>query len=278
MSEPFSATDLADLLAILIEAADAEILPRFGRLAEGDVSAKTGPLDLVTVADRAAEVRVAAAVAKRFPEAVFVGEESVAEDPTRLGRLASAEMVIVVDPVDGTFNFANGMPLFGVMAAVVIGGETVAGVILDPITGSHVSARKGEGAFQGHRDGRPARRLRVAPPAPVGEMHGCVSWSYLTPGPRETVAARMPCLATAYTYRCAAHEYRLAASGGCHLLLFGKLMPWDHLAGALIHAEAGGFSAKLDGSPYRPTDIDGGLLLAPDEASWRAAHAALFGY
>jgi len=277
MTAVFSAADLDALLAILIDAADVEILPRFDRLGAGDVSAKTGPLDLVTVADQAAERRIAAAVAERFPDAVFVGEESVAEDPARLDRLAEARLAIVVDPIDGTFNFASGLPLFGVMAAVVAGGETVAGVILDPLTGSRMTAVKGEGAVLSFRDGRPSRRLTVAAPLPVGEMHGCVSWSYM-PGPlRETVAARMPCLAAAYTYRCAAHEYRLAATGGCHVLAFGKIMPWDHLAGQLIHTEAGGFSAKFDGSPYRPTDLEGGLLLAPDEASWHALREALFG-
>lgn len=275
MPLPFSATDLADLLAILIAAADTEILPRFQRLEGGDVGTKSGPMDLVTVADRAAEKRIAAAVATRFPAAAFVGEESVAEDPSRLDLLGAADLAIVVDPIDGTFNFASGLPLFGVMAAVVAGGETVAGVILDPISGSHMTAVKGEGASLGHRDARPARRLRVAAPLPVGDMHGCVSWSYMPGALRQTVAARMPRLAAAYTYRCAAHEYRLAASGGCHVLAYGKLMPWDHLAGALIHTEAGGFSAKFDGSPYRPTDTAGGLLLAPDAASWRALRDAL---
>ncbi len=275
MSVPFAAADLADLLAILTAAADTEILPRFQRLGDGDVGAKSGPMDLVTVADRAAEKRIAAAVTARFPEAAFVGEESVAEDPARLGLLETTDLAIVVDPIDGTFNFASGLPLFGVMAAVVAGGETVAGVILDPLTGSHMTAVKGEGAHLGFRDDRPARRLRVAAPAPVAEMHGCISWSYMPGSLRDTVAARQSRLAATYNYRCAAHEYRLAATGACHLLAYGKLMPWDHLAGALIHTEAGGFSAKFDGSPYRPTDISGGLLLAPDEASWEALREAL---
>jgi fructose-1,6-bisphosphatase/inositol monophosphatase family enzyme len=53
-------------------------------------------------------------------------------------------------------------------------------------------------------------------------------------------------------------------------------MPWDHLAGSLIVQEAGGFVARLDGSPYCVTDREGGLLVAPDETSWHALHAALF--
>ena len=51
-------------------------------------------------------------------------------------------------------------------------------------------------------------------------------------------------------------------------------MPWDHAAGWLLHREAGGYSAHFDGTPYRPTDLSGGLICAPDEASWRAARDA----
>ncbi|MCE1237536.1 MAG: inositol monophosphatase [Hyphomicrobiales bacterium] len=276
MSPTFTHDDLADLAAILIEAAASEILPRFRHLDAGDVTTKSGPQDLVTVADRAAERRIARAVAERFPDALFVGEESCAEDPRLLDRLADARFAIVVDPIDGTFNFASGLPLFGVMAAVVVDGETVAGVILDPICGDWAGAVKGEGARLVFPDGRPDRPLAVAAPADLADMHGPISWPYLPAGEREAVCARLPRLWGAYSYRCAAHEYRLLATGAAHVALYGKLMPWDHLAGALIHAEAGGFSAKLDGSPYRPSDLEGGLLLAPDEPTWRRLRAALF--
>jgi len=277
VTAPFARSDLADLAAILAEAADREILPHFRRLADDDVSTKSGPLDFVTVADRAAERRIAERLADRFPAALVVGEEGCAADPTLLDRLASAERAIVVDPIDGTFNFASGLPLFGVMAAVVVDGRTVAGVIHDPMGADHLCAIAGEGAWIVGRDGGPGRAVRVAAPAPLAEMHGAVSWAWLASPERERVAARQARLAMAYCFRCAAHEYRLIATGAAHLALFGKLMPWDHLAGALIHAEAGGFSARLDGTPYRPHHRDGGLLLAPDEASWHALREALLG-
>ena len=59
------------------------------------------------------------------------------------------------------------------------------------------------------------------------------------------------------------------------LLLYSRLMPWDHAAGALIHREAGGYSAQFDGLPYLPTRFGGGLICAPDEATWHLARAAL---
>jgi fructose-1,6-bisphosphatase/inositol monophosphatase family enzyme len=68
--------------------------------------------------------------------------------------------------------------------------------------------------------------------------------------------------------RCAGAEYLALLRGASHYALFTRLMPWDHAAGCLIHAEAGGWSACLDGSPYRPRPIEGSLLLAPDRATW----------
>jgi fructose-1,6-bisphosphatase/inositol monophosphatase family enzyme len=71
-------------------------------------------------------------------------------------------------------------------------------------------------------------------------------------------------LAATVNFRCAAHEYRLAATGGAHLLVYNRLMPWDHAAGQLIHAEAGGASAQFDGSAYSPLRHRGGLVCTTD--------------
>jgi hypothetical protein len=90
------------------------------------VRAKSGPLDLVTDADEAAERVITAGLQARFPGCVVVGEEATAADPSVLGRLAGADLAFVVDPVDGTANFAAGLPVFGCMAAAIIRGEIVA--------------------------------------------------------------------------------------------------------------------------------------------------------
>ncbi len=108
-------------------------------------------------------------------------------------------------------------------------------------------------------------------------MEAFVATSFLPQPLRNTVNGNLARLATSAQLRCAAHEYRLAAGGHCHLLFYNKLMPWDHAAGWLLHREAGGYSAHFDGTPYRPTNFSGGLIYAPDEASWRAARAALLG-
>ena len=263
---------LADMLATV---ATAEIMPRFRRLAAGDIRQKTSAIDLVTEADVNAERVITRLLLEKYPGALVVGEEACSENPVRLGGLAEAPLAFVVDPVDGTWNFASGVPLFGVMLAVVVKGETVAGIILDPMGKDWLIGEKGAGARIRSEDGR-LTRVRVADPVPVSEMLGAVSWQYLAEPQRSTLARNMAKCRSHFGFRCAAHEYRLVASGHGHFVVYNKLMPWDHLAGALIHQEAGGYAARFDGSAYRPGHVDGGLMIAPDRDSWHALRRELW--
>jgi fructose-1,6-bisphosphatase/inositol monophosphatase family enzyme len=272
------ASAAADVAALLRQAARAEIMPRFRRLAPQAVRAKTGPLDLVTEADEAAERAIAAGLAARFPGCVVVGEEATSADASLLARLAGAELAFVVDPVDGTANFAAGVPMFGVMAAAYLRGEVVAAWIHDPLGDDTAIALRGEGAWLEDAQGVRMADLRVAPPAPPAAMVAGISWSWLPPELKARVTARLPRLAATIGFRCAAHEYRLLAGGHAHALLYNRLMPWDHAPGWLLHREAGGHAARFDGSAYDPArHTGGGLLLAPDAASWAALHEALLG-
>jgi fructose-1,6-bisphosphatase/inositol monophosphatase family enzyme len=270
----FSAHDLARLDSILRDAARVEILPRFARLGEDDVRTKAHASDFVTVADEAAERFIERAVRDAFGDLAFVGEESMERDPSIIGRIADAPLTVVVDPIDGTFNYANGIPAFAVIAAVMERGRTVAGVILDPVRDDAAVAFAGSGAFGVASDGT-RRALHVATPPPLGEMHGCASWSYMAEPVRSRVLAGLKGVWGASSYRCGGQEMRLVAAGGAHFALYGKLSPWDHAAGVLIHTEAGGHVAHLDARPYDPLDRDGGLLFAPDRESWAALHRLL---
>ena len=271
----FSRTDLDRLAAILSEAAETEIMPRFRALA-GNIREKTGALDLVTDADEQAEWRIREACAKAFPTALFVGEESVERDRSLLNRIADADLAIVVDPVDGTSDFAWGLPLFGVMAAVIARGETVAGLIYDPVGRDWHKALKSQGAWAETESGA-SRDLRVRASAPLSEMTGLSSW-YLMPEPqRSRTVANLAKTRACFNYRCAAYEYRLIAEGLVHFTLHYKLMPWDHAAGVLIHSEAGGHSALLDGSPYSALRHEGGIISAPDRDAWELIRRELVG-
>ena len=272
----FSVRDASELTQVLRAAARVEILPRFRNLEPDAVRTKSGPLDLVTVADEAAEALITQGLSRLFPEALIVGEEAAARDPALLERLADADFAIVVDPIDGTSNYAAGVPLFGVMAAVISGGEVVASVIHDPMSDDTAIAVRGEGAWTEAADGR-RRTLKVAAAVDPAQMTGHVSLRYLPASVRDRVTRNLWRVAGNWDYRCAAHEYRMLAAGHCHFLIFNRLMPWDHLPGWLLHREAGGYAAHFDGSAYRPGNLDGGLLCAPDRASWEALHQALMG-
>ena len=265
-------TALADLLRAT---AKTEILPRFRRLDPATVRTKSNATDLVTEADTEAEKRITADINRRWPDAVVIGEESVSADAKVLDRLRGAELAVTLDPVDGTANFAAGLPLYAVMAAVVSKGETVAGIIYDPMGDDWSMAVRGAGAFLRRHDGV-TQRLKVADPVPLAQVVAHVSMSFLPAESKPRVLANLAKLAISANYRVAGHDYRTMASGHCHTVLFNKLMPWDHLPGTLISAEAGAYVRKFDGSEYRPADFAGGLLLATDKDSWSLLRREVF--
>jgi fructose-1,6-bisphosphatase/inositol monophosphatase family enzyme len=261
---------------ILFRAAQAEIIPRFGRLIAGEVREKSSRFDIVTDADDATELQISTALVAAYPGAVVVGEEATARDHSLLDAIGVADLAFVVDPLDGTKNFASGLPLFGVMAAATVRGEVVLAAIHDPVCRNTAFALRGEGAWTQSEDGSRAD-LKVGGAVSVQEMEAIVGTNFLPEPLRTTVNGNLSRLRMTSWLRCAAHEYRMAAAGHTDLLFYNKLMPWDHAAGWLLHQEAGGYSAHFDGTAYRPTHLTGGLICAPDEASWLLARGALLG-
>ncbi len=270
----FTRADALAVADILRTTAQAEILPRFRNLSADAIRTKSSQLDLVTDADEAAERVIETELLRRFPGAIVIGEEGVSRNARLLDGLGEADLAFILDPVDGTLNFASGLPLFGVMAAVAMKGEIVCGVILDPISDDWAMAVRGEGAWTQRPDGSTSP-LQVSSPVPLAQMAGNVSWRYLPEDVRPVVTGNLPKVAMAADLRCAAHTYRQIAAGYLHFSFSSNVMPWDHAAGWLIHREAGGYTAHFDGSPYRPVNRGGGLISAPDKESWQAVRDAL---
>jgi fructose-1,6-bisphosphatase/inositol monophosphatase family enzyme len=270
----FTRQDHETLVRILAEAGRREVMPRFRNLAEGEIREKRSAIDLVTEADEAAERFISAELARAFPGAALIGEEAVSADPALLERLGDAELAFVIDPIDGTLNYASDLPLFAVMAAALVKGEVVAAVIHDPIVADSAMALRGEGAWLSSDDGK-TRDLRVAPRAAPSEMTGMMSWQYFPEPLRSKLPGHMPAFANVSALRCCGHEYRLAAAGNGHFLLYGRLNAWDHAPGSLIYAEAGGHVRMLDRLPYRPAQPTLGLLCAPDAESWEEIRTIL---
>lgn len=255
---------------IVAETAAAEIMPRFRQLEAGEVRDKS-PGDLVTIADEAAERVLTRRLSELLPGSKVVGEEAAEADPGLLGLLSGDDPVWIVDPVDGTTNFAAGLPIFAVIVGLAQAGRMRLACIHDPVHGHMAFASAGDGALI---DGRPAAVAAATDPA---RMTGVVKLRFGDRALPLRIVERCQRVPPFMDLRCAGHEYLALASGRLHYALYRKLMPWDHAAGQMLHAEAGGYSRHLDGSPYRvdgPTSSDG-FLIAPDETSWQALYDTL---
>ena len=256
------------VFAVIKDAATRAILPRYQQLAEGEIITKS-PGELVTVADREAEVLLFEGLARILPEAALVGEEASEADPALLDRLGDA-LCWIVDPIDGTHNFARGAPPFGVMVALAQSGETIAGWIYDPLSGRLCHAHEGQGAFVGE-ERIAARTTGEEPPV------AAISLVFMDPAQRAAMSAQ---IAPHYTLvdipRCAAEQYPRLVLGVNDLSIFERTLAWDHAAGVLFVNEAGGKAARPDGRAYRVDEAHlPGLIGAASPALWDELAARL---
>ena len=252
----------AEIRDLVRFAAQRSMLPRFRNLAAGEVEMK-GENDPVTIVDREVEAFLTEALTKLAPGVAVVGEEAVHADKSVLDHLSG--QCWIIDPLDGTANFAEGKEPFGIIVALADAGRAVAGWIYDPIKDRFCHARSGEGSFiNGEKIA--SRTTGQQPPVTA------VSRIFLTPEQSAAVDAK---LAQHYTLvdipRCAAEQYPRLALGENDVSSFKRTLAWDHAAGVLWLNEAGGKAARLDGSEYRVDQHDApGLVGASSPAIWDA--------
>ncbi len=255
-----------EIVANLIRATARElILPRFRSLGSGDIREKK-PGDPVTIADIETERALTRLLGELSGGFGVVGEEGIAEDPSRLALLSSSAPVWIIDPVDGTSNFARGEPGFAVIVALAQGGDVEAGWIYDPLGDAMIHARKSEGAWSGER------RLRVASETSAEHMTGS-AYGRTKSGMRAAKALDASGRVGAIRNRgCSGLEYMALALGHSHFSLHSRSLPWDHAAGMLIVREAGGIATFLAGSPYDTRITDRPVLATASETAWRSVY------
>lgn len=260
------------VLALMRQVANEEIMPRFGRLAAGDIRSKRTPWDVVTVADEAAERTLIRELQTILPESTVIGEEGVDTNPELLSGLNGSAPVWLVDPLDGTRNFAAGVACFAVIIALVRDQQILCGWILDPISNVAVWATVGGGAWK--KDQHGLQQLSLGCRRTFSTMHGSLT-SRATQHMRRRAAERDVTMPEGIVrLGCVGREYADLARGALDFACYKRLKPWDHAAGVLIHREAGGFSAVRGSAapdPYRPHAeiVDETLILAPDAATWQ---------
>ena len=232
--------DLSTVSRVAIRAAyrSADILrTRYGNL---DTVAKKGPTDLVTDADLASEAEIVRTIHETFPDHSIVAEEG----GTSAG---AADHRWIVDPLDGTVNYAHQVPLFAVSIAYAFRGEARVGVVLNPVDGELFSAVAGGGA---RLNGRPVR---------VSTAEFAVSESLLATGFPYDLEADFDALGARFL-RCLRRARGIRRLGSAALDLgyvacgrfagyWDHVQPWDAAAGALLVCEAGGAVTDFDNRP-----------------------------
>jgi len=255
------------LINLVRRTAKAEIMPRFRNLSHADISAKSSPYDLVTEADLAAEAMLARGIQRMFPHALVLGEEACSTDPELRGKIDEAELAFILDPLDGTWNFAHGLPLFGVILAATRFGKPVFGLLYDPVMDDWITADLDTPAQMARNMGA-ARPLSVSRGGDIAALSGYVHLYLMPQEVQAQMAAKLPDFARTLMLRCSCHEYRTLAQGGMDFALSSVPNPWDHAAGLLICQQAGGVARMLDGRDYTAGITKGHILAAPDEDTW----------
>jgi fructose-1,6-bisphosphatase/inositol monophosphatase family enzyme len=246
--------------AIMRDAASRAIMPRYQTLARDEIEDKAAD-DVVTIADTESEAILAEGLARLLPEATIVGEEAAFADPAVLDRLGDA-LCWIIDPLDGTNNFAAGKPPFGVIVALAEAGETIAGWIWDPLKQRLAHAHRGGGAFIGTERIASRGTGRLPPVA-------AISLVFADQSRRETLKTQIaPHYSLVDIPRCAAEQYPRLVLGENDVSIFERTLSWDHAAGVLFVNEAGGKAARPDGSAYRVDEDRTGLIGAASLALW----------
>lgn len=203
---------------------------------------RKGPNDLVTDADLAAEEAIVATLRRAFPDHAVTAEEGGT-------RAEGAEYRWWVDPLDGTVNFAHGIPIFAVSIACLRHDTPLVGAVLQPLTGELFTARAGKGAF---RNGEP---IRVSGEPRVAEGLLATGFPYDREAHWEAMSGRfLRCLRAARGIRrlgSAAIDLCWVACGRFAGYWESGLKPWDAAAGVLIVREAGGRVTDFRGGPVR---------------------------
>lgn len=262
--------DHDSVCALIEQTAEAEILPLWQNLQDHQVEFKHKG-DVVTAADRACESVLSKQLQKLLPGSLVIGEEGAHLDPSLFAALQSVRPVWVIDPLDGTSNFAAGSGPIAVMVCLVQHGVTLASWIYDPVEHTMLRAEQNCGAWLGDT------RLRVgAFQGPPAQINGALSTKYLPPALRPAAESGALGLGVTRASGCAGYDYRALACGQYQFLFYYRTLVWDHAPGVLIAREAGALADRYNERPYTPVNQDAvGLLCATDRSTWRTVQKAV---
>ena len=236
--------DLSTLKHCIRTAAAEELLPRFNAV---DTAIKADGT-IVTEADHAMQDRLQAELAEHFPDYGLLGEEMAPSE--QLAQLQHGSSgVWVLDPVDGTSNFAIGIPYFAVSLALVEGGRVSLGIVYDPSRDEYFHATRDGGAWLNNA---PLGTRR--PATPLNRGIAMVDYKRLPATLAETLASKPP-YSSQRSFGSVALDFCWLAAGRAHVYLHGRHNLWDYAAGLTILHEAGGHAITLEGEREPPLSL-----------------------
>lgn len=246
--------DLHALENLIRTVAKQEILPRFNRT---KCTFKQDGSTL-TEADLATDQRIQKNLAFMYPEIAFLSEEMELKQQEYL--LQTADLLWCLDPLDGTSNFASGLPLFATSLALFQKGEVVIGLTYDPVRDEMFSAVKGQGAWL---NGQVLHCHNTD--FPLNKTVAIVDFKRLTSTMQQSLLTKKPFGSQRNIGSCVMEWAWMAANRG-HIYLHGGMKLWDLAAGTLILAEAGGYSSTLEGDPvFKPKMEPRSVVASPDK-------------
>ncbi|WDI30793.1 inositol monophosphatase [Hyphococcus flavus] len=264
--------DPEKVAAVIAEVAEEEIVSRFGALSDDDIGTKSRPDDFVTVADQAAEAQLKTALAGILPGAGFIGEESAARDSSILTKLEGDGAYWIVDPLDGTRNFVQGVREFGSMVALVEKGKIRQGWIYAIPEKAFAIGEAGSGASWNGEALKPVKPSKAP-------LFGYRAVGALSSDWRGRLVKPLRENFETEPARCSAYAYINLITGERDFALSSRCSPWDHAPGVVILREIGGRAEYLDdGEPYRPVSTFGRpMLVAGNDFAWRTVAGVVLG-
>lgn len=236
--------DINQLHALLSQAAEQELMPRFG----DHKQAVKSDGSIVTSADFAVQRYVQNKLAEHWPRYCFISEET-SEQERDIALRNQREGVWCLDPLDGTSNFAAGVPFFAISLALIIQGQPAIGLVYDPIRDECFSAKKGEGAWLNNK------RLRGSScKTLLRKAIAVVDFKRLNPQLAGRLA-QYPPYHSQRNFGSVALEWSWLAADRFHVYLHGGQKLWDYAAGSLILNEAGGQALTLEGEQFAYMDL-----------------------
>ena len=222
---PFQITH-RNVMDLLDQAAQRFVLPRHGALGDADIQEKSSPTDLVTIADIEAEAWLSVQLQALLPQSLILGEEAQSRDPELMKVVKTAQILWILDPVDGTNNFARGSLKFCMMLALCVHGEPLASWILAPLQNKIYCAQQGLGAYSfdykadaSSQEQRFTNQCRLKS-LPSKDYKGFISVKYFPQEQRERLKGNyLAAIRQNQTYGCAGIEYASIASTAIGLIL-----------------------------------------------------------